>query len=161
MRAARAGDVAAMELLLGAGADPKRVTAEGNDILLFAAGVGYRDKSTYGDEAAALAAVKLALKQGLDLNRNNSKGETALHGAAFRGADTIVSFLVEQGASPNAKNNQGMTILDYALGKAVLFQLPVPHDSTVELVRKLGGLEGKSVSPPITTVSNKGIPADH
>jgi ankyrin repeat protein len=162
MRAARAGDVPAMELLLAAGADPKKITAEGNDILLFAAGVGYRDKSTYGDEAAALAAVKLALKLGLDLNRTNNKGETALHGAAFRGADTIVSFLAEQGASPNAKNKQGMTILDYAMGKAVLFQLPVPHDSTVELVRKLGGIEGKAPSAPVTAVNKpEAVRDDH
>jgi uncharacterized protein len=161
MRAARAGDVPAMELLLAAGADAKKITAEGNDILLFAAGVGYRDKSTYGDEAAALAAVKLALKQGLDLNRTNNRGETALHGAAFRGADTIVSFLVEQGASPNAKNKQGMTIMDYAMGKAVLFQLPVPHDSTVALVRKFGGVEGKAPSGPVAAVSKKSVSEEH
>jgi hypothetical protein len=29
------------------------------------------------------------------------------------------------------------------MGKNVLGQLPVPHDSTVELLRKLGAQEGK------------------
>jgi hypothetical protein len=29
------------------------------------------------------------------------------------------------------------------MGKNVFGQLPVPHDSTVDLIRKLGGLEGK------------------
>ncbi len=29
------------------------------------------------------------------------------------------------------------------MGKNVLGQLPVPHDSTVALLRKLGGVEGK------------------
>jgi ankyrin repeat protein len=154
MRGARAGDAAVMNLLLAAGADPKQTTAEGNNILLFAAGVGYRDKNTYGEEAGALEAVKLALKQGLDLHQKNSKGETALHGAAYRGADTIVSYLVEQGAGLDDKTKQGLTVLDYALGKAVVAQLPVPHDSTVALVRKLGGREGKELAPA-TTASNK------
>jgi hypothetical protein len=35
--------------------------------------------------------------------------------------------------------------LDYALGKSVTSQLPVPHDSTVALIRKLGGREGREV----------------
>jgi hypothetical protein len=29
------------------------------------------------------------------------------------------------------------------MGKAVVGQLPVPHESTVALIKKLGGLEGK------------------
>ena len=45
----------------------------------------------------------------------------------------------------NAKTKQGFTPLDVAMGKAVVAQLPVPHDSTVALLRKLGGLEGKDV----------------
>jgi ankyrin repeat protein len=155
MRAARAGDVTVMELLLAAGADPKKTTAEGNNILLFAAGVGYRDKNTYGEEPGALEAVKLSLRQGLDVHQKNSKGETALHGAAYRGADTIVSYLAEQGARMDDKTKQGLTVLDYAQGKAVLFQLPVPHDSTVALVLKLGGHEGKDVASLATTASNK------
>ena len=28
------------------------------------------------------------------------------------------------------------------MGKSIVGQLPVPHDSTVALIRKLGGLEG-------------------
>jgi ankyrin repeat protein len=154
MRAARAGDVAVMDLLLAAGADAKQTTAEGNNILLFAAGVGYRDKNTYGEEAGALEAVKLALRQGLDLHQKNTKGETALHGAAYRGADSIVAYLAEQGLPLDEKTKPGLTVLDYALGKAVFGQLPVPHDSTVELVRKLGGHEGKDLAGPSTAANN-------
>jgi hypothetical protein len=69
-----------------------------------------------------------------------------LHGAAYRGADTIVRYLAEQGARLDEKTNSGLTVLDYALGKSVLFQLPVPHDSTVALVRKLGGHEGPELA---------------
>ncbi len=142
MRAARAGDTAGMKLLLQAGADPKLATKEGNTALMFAAGVGYRDKNTTGSEPDALEAVKLGLEAGLDLAQANSRGETALHGAAGRGADSIVQFLAGHGADLNAKTKQGHTPLDIALGKASTAQLPVPHDSTVALLRKLGGREG-------------------
>jgi ankyrin repeat protein len=145
MRAARAGDAPAMRALLAKGADPKLTTKDGSDALQFAAGVGYRDKNTKGTESEALEALKLTISIGMDFNRVNNRGETALHGAAGRGADTIVKYLVEQSANLNAKTKQNMTALDYALGKNVVAQLPVPHESTVELIRKLGGLEGKDV----------------
>ena len=51
MRAARAGDAAVMRLLLEKGADPKLTTKDGNTALMFAAGVGYRDKNTRGTRA--------------------------------------------------------------------------------------------------------------
>ena len=145
MRAARAGDVEVMHLLLAKGADAKRITEAGNDILLFAAGVGYRDKNTFGGEEGALEAVKLALAQGLDLHRKNGRGESAIHGAAYRGADSIVQYLASQGAKLDDKTKQGLTVLDYAMGKSVLGQLPVPHDSTVAVLRKLGAREGREV----------------
>jgi ankyrin repeat protein len=145
MRAARSGDAAAMRLLLAKGANAKLTTKEGNTAMLFAAGIGYRDKNTRGTEAEAVEAVKVALDAGLDLNTENTRGETALHGAASRGADLIVQFLVDHGAKVNAKSKQGFTPLDEAMGKTVVIQLPVPHDSTVALLRKLGGVEGKDV----------------
>src|SRR5215472_13175312 len=143
MRAARAGDHAAMRILLQHGADPKLTTKDGNTALLFAAGVGYRDKNTRGSEGDALEGLKVMTALGLEVNQENSRGETALHGAAGRGADSIVQYLVAQGARLDAKTKPGLTPLDYALGKNVVAQLPVPHDSTVALIRKLGGVEGK------------------
>jgi ankyrin repeat protein len=155
MRAARAGDSAAMRLLLDKGADPKLTTKEGNTALMFAAGVGYRDKNTRGSESEALEALKVALAQGLDLNQANAKGETALHGAALRGADSIVQFLVEHGAQLDAKTKQGFTPLDVAMGKNSFAALPVPHDSTVALIRKLGGGEGKAEAKDVKQASAK------
>jgi ankyrin repeat protein len=142
MRAARAGDASVMKLLLEKGADPKLTTKDGNTALMFAAGVGYRDKNTRGTEADALEALKVSIDAGLDLHQANNRGETALHGAASRGADTIVQFLIDHGADLNLKTKQGHTPLDVAMGKAVFGQLPVPHDSTVALLRKLGAQEG-------------------
>ncbi|MBV9503788.1 MAG: ankyrin repeat domain-containing protein [Acidobacteriia bacterium] len=143
MRAARAGDHAAMSLLLEHGADPKLTTKDGNTAFLFAAGVGYRDKNTRGSESDALEGLKLLTTPGLDLNQQNPRGETALHGAAGRGADSIVQYLVSKGAALDAKTKLGFTPLDYAMGKNVVAQLPVPHDSTVVLIKKHGGTEGK------------------
>lgn len=142
MRAARSGDAATMRILLAAGADPKLVTKDGNTALLFAAGVGYRDKNTRGTDAEALEAVKLCLEQGLDLNQANNRGETALHGAANRGSDVLAKFLIDHGAKLDVKSKAGFTPLDIAMGKDS-FSLPVPHDSTVALLRSMGGVEGK------------------
>jgi uncharacterized protein len=140
MRAARSGDAAAMRILLKAGADANLKTRDGSNALMFAAGVGYRDKNTTGTEAEALEALKVCVDQGMDINLANSKGETALHGAASRGADTIVQYLVTHGAKMDAKSGRGFTPLDIAMGKDS-FSLPVPHDTTVALFRSLGGAE--------------------
>jgi ankyrin repeat protein len=145
MRAARAGDTEAIRLLLERGADPKLTTKDGNTALMFAAGIGYRDKNTRGSERGVLEAVKMLVDAGLDPLGANTRGETALHGAADRGADTIVQFLVDRGAELNVRSQQGFTPLDVAMGKASLAQLPVPKPTTVALLRKLGGLEGKDV----------------
>jgi hypothetical protein len=56
-----------------------------------------------------------------------------------------VQVLVDRSADRNVKSQQGFTPLDVALGKASLIQLPVPKPTTVVLLRKLGGLEGKDV----------------
>jgi ankyrin repeat protein len=142
MRAARSGDAATLRILLAAGADPKVTTKDGNNALLFAAGIGYRDKQTQGTDAQALEAVKLCMEQGLDLTQTNNKGETVLHGAASRGSDLLVKFLVEQGAKLDVKSKAGFTPLDIAMGKDSFGALPVPHDSTVALLRSLGGEAG-------------------
>jgi ankyrin repeat protein len=145
IRAAFSGDAAVMRVLLEKGADPKLTLKDGSTALMVAAGVGYRDKFTRGTEADALECLKVAMGTGLDLSQATTRGDTALHGAANRGADSIVQFLVDHAAKLDAKNKQGYTPLDIALGKNSMGALPVPHDSTVALIRKLGGLEGKDI----------------
>jgi Ankyrin repeats (many copies) len=88
---------------------------------------------------------------GLDLKATDTRGENALHGAALRGADTIVQFLIDQGMDVNATSKQGYTPLDVAMGKTIVLQLPVPQESTVALLKKLGGKEGpgpRGARPP-------------
>ena len=82
------------------------------------------------------------MDQGLDLSQTNAKGETALHGAANRGSDLLVKFLVEHGAKLDAKSKAGIHASRHRHGKGQLWRLPVPHDSTVALLRSLGGAEG-------------------
>jgi len=145
MRAARAGDTAAIRMLLDKGADAALTTKDGNTAFMFAAGVGYRDKNTRGSEPSALESVKMLLATGADVRQKNAREETALHGAADRGADTIVQFLVDRGAELNVKSKQGFTPLDVAMGKSSLLQLPVPKPTTVALLKKLGALEAKDL----------------
>ena len=142
MRAARAGDHAVIRLLLEKGANPRLTTKDGNTALMFAAGIGYRDKNTRGSESDALEAVRVLMAAGLDINQTNTRGENSLHGAALRGADTIVQFLLDEKMDINATSKQGYTPLDVALGKTIVLQLPVPQESTVALLKKMGGREG-------------------
>ena len=65
---------------------------------------------------------------------------TALHGAAMKGFDPIVKFLVEHGADLYAKDANGRTALDLANGdynEPFLRQAAEPHVETVELLKQL------------------------
>src|SRR5437867_4959662 len=140
MRAARSGDVPLMRLLLENKADPKLKNKDGLTALMVASGVSWNDKIR-GSEAEALETVKLCAELGLDVNGATDKGDTALHGAALRGADSIVKFLVEKGAKLDVKNKQELTPLDIALGRRGPNVAPAePHESTVALLRQLMGL---------------------
>ena len=70
-------------------------------------------------------------------------GDTALHGAASHGMDTVVRYLAEQGADVNARNQRRQTPLDVAVYSRERFE----RTSTVTLLRSLGGTEG--APPPI------------
>jgi ankyrin repeat protein len=121
MRAARTNDVAVMKVLLDGGADPFLTLRDKTNALLIAAGQGYG--GTRGDgprlpaptEDTAIAAVKLLLDRGGDVNYFNDTGNTVLHAAVARG-DNLVKFLVEQGARITAQNKAGLTPLDLAQG---------------------------------------------
>jgi hypothetical protein len=63
-------------------------------------------------------------------------GSTALHGAAMRGADAIVRFLVDHGAKVDARNNLGWTPLMCAEGIFVANTLK-DWPPTVALIRNL------------------------
>src|SRR5215831_4443577 len=144
LRAAKAGDVTVMKILLAKGADPKLTTRNGINPLMAAAGLGTKEEDTTGrckTQADAIEAIKLCLDAGVDVNAVDGHGQTALHGAAFQGFDDVVQFLATHGAKLDVKDKQGKTPLDSAKGLAggVGFdgQSSLPHPSTAALIEKL------------------------
>jgi ankyrin repeat protein len=73
-------------------------------------------------------------------------GSTALHGAAIRGADSIVRFLVEHGARVDARNNLGWTPLTIAQGVFVA-NTEKSWPSTIALLRELESRSHGQVQP--------------
>ncbi len=110
--AAKSADLPLMHVLLEQGADPAITTNEGTTALMAAAGVGiWAPGENPGSHEEALAAVRLAYEAGGGkVNDVNQNGETALHGAVYRGgAIPIIDFLVERGAQLDAVNANGWT----------------------------------------------------
>ena len=129
-----------MRLLLEHGADPSIATFGGTTALMAAAGVNWVFNQTYDEgPGALLAAVKLCLELGADVNGVNSMGLSAVHGAANRGSDDIITFLVERGAKLDAVDNEGRAPSTWAQGVFLATHAPEPKPSTIELIRKLSG----------------------
>jgi ankyrin repeat protein len=116
IRAAKTGDVAAMQLLLDHGADPRAFTKDGVTALMAAAGSGWRYGQSQVPESDSLKAVQFCLEHGGEVNAVNVTGETALHGAASRGANDIIRLLAERGAKLDVKDRRNHTPLDIAEG---------------------------------------------
>jgi ankyrin repeat protein len=113
--AAQAADVDAMRLLQTLGADPRIATFANNTAVMLAAGIGYVEGSRrYRPERDALEAVKLAASAGVDVNALNANGQTALHGAVYRAANTIIRYLVEAGARTDFQDELERTPLKLA-----------------------------------------------
>jgi ankyrin repeat protein len=118
MKAATTSDVTLMKILLEHGADPNIRTRNNTTALMAAAGLNWVDISSLGTEEASIEAITLLLDRGADINATNDLGETAVHGAAQRGADNVIRFLVAHGAKVDVKNEEGRTPLDEAIGQA-------------------------------------------
>jgi uncharacterized protein len=146
LRAAKAGDVEVIRFLLAHGADPKLATRNGINPVMAAAGLGTKEEDTTGrrkTEAEAIESIQLLLGSGVDVNAADSRGQTALHGAAEKGFDQVVKFLAEQGGKLDARDRQGKTPLDAALGLAAGGgggfdgSRKDVHESTAALIRQL------------------------
>ena len=72
--------------------------------------------SMAGHEHEAVEAVKMCVELGNDVNARNDVGETPLHGAAFRGVNEIVEYLVAKGAALDARDSRGWTPFTIANG---------------------------------------------
>jgi ankyrin repeat protein len=144
LRAAKAGDAEAIQALLAKAADPKIPTKSGISPLMAAAGLGTKEEDTTArkkTEADAIASIKLFLDAGVDVNAADNQGDTALHGAAQKGTDQVVQFLVDHGAKLDIKDKKGRSPLDAAMGLMGNGGFDGSrrdvHESTAELLRKL------------------------
>jgi ankyrin repeat protein len=145
LRAAKAGDVPAIKLLLAHGANPNLPNIHGTTPIMAAAGLSSNEIDTRGrfkTQADAVESINLLVKAGADINAHETRsGQTALHGAALWGWNDVVKALVAHNADLNAKDKKGMSPLDSALGKAGGHgrggtRVEV-HEQTATLIREL------------------------
>jgi ankyrin repeat protein len=138
LTAALAGDLASMHLLLEHGADPHIATFHGTTPLMAAAGVNWVVSQTYTEgPEQLLQAVELCYELGMDVNAANSMGITAVMGAANRGSDDIIEFLVEHGARLDVADNEGRTPLDWARGVFLATHPAEPKPGSIALIEQL------------------------
>ncbi|MEO6184720.1 MAG: ankyrin repeat domain-containing protein [Steroidobacteraceae bacterium] len=154
VRAAKAGDTAAIRLLLKAGANLELPTINGITPLLAAAGNGSSALDTrgrYKTEAEAVESVKLLLAAGADVNARDRNGQTALHGAAGVGWNSLVATLAESRIDLFAKDARGRTAADLARGEASTSGRAAggqARPETEALLRRLMAANGAGGSAP-------------
>ena len=170
IRAAQSSDTVLMKLLLEYKADPKVVTAQGDNALTASAGIGWVDGVTYERSPKEnLEAVRMLLDLGLDPNSANQEGRTPLMGAALKGRTEVIQLLVDRGARLDTRDRgsrdthiPGATIagltweaLDYAEGLVrVGVQSAVERPEAVALIRKLMAERGLKVPPANRTINS-------
>ena len=148
LRAALSGDLPVVRLLLAHGADPMIPTFDHTTPLMVASGVGWAEGTIHEyTEDQTLEVVKLLLSLGSDVNAANDHGITALHGAAYKGANKVVQFLVDHGADLAAKDkgedfgfgvsSVHMTPLNWAEGVPIGMSSAIFHNDTVALMTRL------------------------
>ena len=118
--AARTADAAYMRLLAELGADPHLTNEDSSTALMVAAGLGTSSPGEDpGTEAEVIEAVQVTLDLGLDIDAVDNKGESAMHGAAYKHLPRVVTLLAEAGADIDVwhrKNERGATPLSIAVG---------------------------------------------
>ncbi len=124
LRAAKAQDAAAIELLLEHGAIIDLPNNQGMIPILAASGLGSSDRDTRGNYRAldiqerALASLEILLQHGAKVNtRAGRQQQSPLQGAAQWGWTQVIAYLLEKGADINIADSKGLTALDYAMGR--------------------------------------------
>jgi ankyrin repeat protein len=166
-RAAKSGDAKLMKVLLEGGANPHLTQADLTTVAMIAAsGGGQRvypgsaSVSTPATEEDSLAALTLVANAGIDLDAFNMNGDTAVHRAAARGADTIVSYLAERGVRLDTVDRRGRTALDVALGVGGGGRGGAPprvNKSTAQLLRQL--MESRGLQVPAAAPAAASAPS--
>jgi ankyrin repeat protein len=144
--AAKAGDLPMIRLLLANKADYTTPTYLHTTPLMVAAGVGCVTGQWIEPESDILATVKILVDElKADVNVRNDHNETAVHGAAIRGMDSVVQYLADKGAKLDVRNSDNQRPLDIVvdgIAKPVTIGgVPIEKigysDHTAALLRKL------------------------
>jgi len=172
LRAAKAGDLPLMRLLIEHGALANLANSQGVTPLMAAVGDGHIHDPTRGllrTEDDALACYDLLRAAGAEVDARTVLGyadadlkirtpgnRSALHAAASRGWNRVVRRLVEDGAQLDVIDTNGLSPIDYAMGrfpKEFNALLPAQHEDTVALLRSLGAKAENPTAtfPPGTT----------
>lgn len=102
LRAARAGDLLAVERFVEIGMPVNQTDSKGDTALIRAA------------QAGNTALVTMLIRFGASINHTGQFGRNALHHASANGHGDTVKFLIEAGANPLAKDAKGWTALTLA-----------------------------------------------
>jgi ankyrin repeat protein len=160
--AAKTVNLEVMKMLREGGADAALTNDSATTPLMAAAGLtqiqGPRvrrgDVSQFysnWNAADSLESLKYLLDLGADVNATNASGQTALHGAAYMGGNTVVEYLLERGARINAQDAQGQTPFRIAEGHLnVAAQGVTDWPETAALLRRHGadttlGVDGRTM----------------
>ncbi|MYN65284.1 MAG: hypothetical protein F4X11_09690 [Acidobacteria bacterium] len=147
MLAAKSADVEVLRLLLEYGADPTINTEDDITPLMAAAGISWASNQDRASEAQVLEAVQLLVEElGADVNDVNDVGETAMHAAAYRGANSVVQYLFDKGAELDVVALDGRTPLQVADGVEYGNSFAA-HPHTAVLLRELGASEIECPAP--------------
>lgn len=168
VRASQSSDTALMRLLLEHGADPKLPTANNDNAITAASGIGWVEGVTYERSAKEnLEAMRMLLDLGLDANQANDEGRRPLMGAALKGRHDVIHLLVERGAKLDAYDKGSRDTdnpdsaaaghqwqaIDYAEGLVrVGVQSAVARPDTVALIRTMMVERGMPVPPVDRTI---------
>ena len=172
LRAAKAGDLPVVKLLLQHGALANLPNSIGVTPLMVAAGDGHINEPTrgrYRTEEDALECYAMLRAAGADVNARTTLSiadadlkiwmpgnRTALHAAASRGWNQLVRRLIEDGAELDVLDTNGLSAIDYAMGrypKDFNALAPQPWPETVALLRSFGATRENPAAafPPGTT----------
>ncbi len=150
-RASQSTDLEAMKFLAAHGANVKDVGATKDTALMMAAGVGWAGNFSTNAPGSYMPAVKYLVEDlGLDINAVDATGYTAVMGAAYRGDNEMVEYLVSKGAKLDFRTNRGWSVTDMANGPSLRTSVPVSHPETIALLTKLG-------APPLLKVEGEEI----
>jgi hypothetical protein len=149
-------DVPMMKFLVANGADIHISNADNDTPLMLAAGVAILNPNEdAGTEVETLEAINYLLDLGFDVNAVNNNKETALHGASYRGFNSVTQLLVDRGAKLDAENVLGWKPITIADGLFFAgFYKAQPQ--TAALLREIYAQKGLPV-PPMPKVNDTSL----